>query len=84
MVPTAEHVAGVDKVLADGTSRWVGTSITNSLRKIRPDIHFQEQLFAGIELCSGILAPTSSGAQLRSRLNTRLRQVSGLGLRFKG
>ena len=82
----AKHVAGIDNVIADGISRWTGTSITDSLRKIRPDIHWQEQSWgqAGIKLCSGILAPTSSGAQLRSRLNTRTRQVSSLGPHFKG
>ena len=82
----AKHAAGTDNVIADGTSPWTSTTMSDFLRKIRPDIHRQEQPLgqAGIELCSGILAPTSSGAQLRSRLNTRTRQVSSLGPHFKG
>ena len=82
----ARHVKGVNNVLADGISRWDRASIPSALRSCRPDIAWQEQDLgqAGTSLCSGILASSSSGGQLRDRLNALTTQVFGLGQNFEG
>ena len=77
----ARHVKGVKNTLADGISRWDRASIPSALRNCRPDIAWQEQDLgqAGAGLCTGILASSTSGSQLRARLNALMAQASGLG-----
>lgn len=81
----AKHIAGMNNTLADGISRWQRASINASLREFGPDIDWQERKlgFAGDAICSGVLASSTSTAQLRSRLSILTRQVSHLGPQFR-
>ena len=69
------------RTIADGISRWDRASIPSALRNCRPDIAWQEQDLgqAGAGLCTGISASSTSGSQLRARLNALTAQASGLG-----
>ena len=82
----AKHVRGVANVLADGVSRWDRPTIAANLLALRPDIDWQEQRLgeAGADLCTDILASSTSGAQLRARLGVRTSLVADLGARFAG
>ena len=59
---TAARVAGVANTLAEGISRWDSPSISAILRRFRPDVCWREQVLgqAGADLCSGILAASTS------------------------
>ena len=82
----AKHVRGVANVLADGVSRWDRPTIAPRLHALRPDTNWQEQRLgeAGADLCTDILASSTSGAQLRARLGVRTSLVADLGVRFAG
>ena len=82
----AKHVRGVANVLADGVSRWDRSTIAPNLCALRPDIDWQEQRLgkAGADLCTDILASSTSVAQLRARLGARTSLVAGLGAHFAG
>ena len=82
----AKHVRGVTNVLADGVSRWDRSTIAHNLRSLRPDIDWQEQRLckAGADLCTNILASSTSEVQSRARLGARTSLVAGLGVRFAG
>lgn len=81
---TAAHVAGVANTLADGISRWDISSISSNLRRLRPDVCWREQVLgqAGADLCSGILAASTSTCQLRDHLDGLTRAVFGHGVLF--
>ena len=66
----AVHAAGIDHSIADGTSRWEPEAIDDNLRAFRPDVAWRRQVLgpAGVELCSGVLAASSSASLLRLRL----------------
>ena len=82
----AKHVRGIANVLADGISRWDRPTIAPNLHALRPDIDWQEQHLgeAGADLCTDILASSTSVAQLRARLGVRTSLVADLGVRFAG
>ena len=81
---TAAHVAGVANTLADGISRWHSPSISANLRRFQPDVCWREQVLgqAVTDLCSGILAASTSTCQLRNHLNGLTRAVFGRGVTF--
>lgn len=81
---TAAHVAGVANTLADGISRWNSPSISANLRHLRPGVCWREQVLrrAGADLCSGILATTTSTCQLRDNLDGLTRAIFGRGVPF--
>ena len=82
----AFYVAGVDNSIADDISRWREEVIDDNLHAPRPDVAWCRQVLepTGVELCSGILAATSSASLLRLRLKGLIRRVSGLGPLFGG
>ena len=82
----ALHVAGVENTIADGISRWKPEAIDGNLRASRPDVAYGRQVFgpAGVALCLGELAASSSACRLRLRLNELTRQVAGLEPLFGG
>ena len=81
---TAARVAGVANTLADGISRWDSPPISAKLRRFRPDVCWREQVLGqvGADLCSGILAASTSTCQLRNHLNGLTRAVFGRGVPF--
>ena len=81
---TAAHVAGVANTLADGISGWDSPSISANLRRFQPDVCWREQVLgqAVTDLCSGILAASTSTCQLRNHLNGLTRAVFGRGVPF--
>ena len=80
----AAHVAAVANTLADGISRWDSPSIRANLRRFRLDVCWREQVLgqAGADLCSGILAASTSTCQLRDHLDGLTRAVFGRGVPF--
>ena len=80
------RVAGVETIIADGISRWEPEAIDGSLRASRPDVAWRRQVLgpAGVALCSGVLAASSSASRGHRRLTELIRQVSGLGPLFGG
>ena len=68
----AEHVPGVLNSVADGISRWESNDVLPNLRLAAPHVSWQAvDLGArGRAMCSAVLGSSSSGALLRSRLNT--------------
>ena len=70
----------VKNALADGILGGIA-SIPSALRNRRPDIAWQEQDLgqAGASRCTGSLASSTSGSQLRARLNALAAQASCLG-----
>ena len=81
----AKHVRGVANVLADGVSRQDRPTIAPNLHALRPDIEWQEKRLgeAGVDLCTDILASSTSGSQFRA-LGVRTSLVADLGVRFAG
>ena len=81
---TTAHVTGVANMLADGISRWDSPSIRASLRRFWPDFCWREQVLgkAGADLCSGILAASTSTCQLQDHLDGLTRAVFGRGVPF--
>ena len=67
----AIRVRGVCNVAADGISHWNRDLALRNLQSVRPDVPRQTQDLgeAGTSLCTSVLASSSYGTQLRSRLN---------------
>ena len=82
----AKHVKGVANTIADGISRWEFDNVNRHLREYRPDINWQEQALGQPErdLCTGILAPSTSVGRLWTRLSALTCYLSGLGSNFEG
>ena len=73
------NVAGVANTLADCISRWDCPSISTNLRRFRPDVRWREQVVgqAGVDLCSGMLAASTSTRQLHDHFDGPTRAVFG-------
>ena len=80
----AAHVRGVDNTIADGISRWEPATIDARLRLSRPNVAWRQQVLSPevADLCTGVLAASTSASQLRSRLEELTCRVGGLGVIF--
>ena len=82
----AAHVKGVDNTIADGISRWEPETIDAHLRLSRPNVAWRQQVLDPevADLCTGVLAASTSASQLRSRLEELTGRVGGLRVLFAG
>ena len=80
----AKHVKVDANMSADGVSRWERDNV-NRQREYRPEINWQEQDLGqtGRDLCTGIMASSTSVSQLRTRLSALTCHLSGLGSNFE-
>lgn len=71
-------VAGVNTI-ADGIARRKPAAINGNLQTFRTDVVWRRQVLgtAGVAMCSGLLAASSSSSRLPRRLTQLARQVSG-------
>ena len=81
----AKHIAGVDNTIADGISRWADRSrITSDLRRSHPNVAWHEQVLTdeALRLITSVLDSSTSGDQLRVRLEGLMSLPSVLGAFF--
>lgn len=82
----SRHIAGAKNTIADGISRWAYDSISERLRDAHPNVVGHEQALepGAVELCTEVLAVSSSVDLLHRRLRELTHRVGGLGARFEG
>lgn len=75
----ALHTAGADNSIADGISRGKSGAIGDNLRAFRPDAAWRRQVMGqvDVELCSEVLAASSSVSLLRLPTQRLVCRVSG-------
>lgn len=82
----ARHKYGVSNTLADGISRWPRNELPYHLQCFRPDIGWHEEDLGrkGMAIITAVSGSHILEAQLQSRLNETIRQLSGLWSYFMG